>query len=66
MRFTYPVPLGLTNEEYAAALDAFCALYFDAQEAGLDPVVGIETTPDGDVWWFEVDDDPAHTVGEAA
>jgi hypothetical protein len=50
------VPVWWSGQDQAAETQRFVELYFDAQRAGLDPVVGIETTPDGDVWVLEFED----------
>jgi hypothetical protein len=57
IRFETLIPIDGSPEEQAAATDDLCELYSNAQAAGMDPVAGIETTPDGDVLSFEVDDE---------
>ena len=59
VRTLWLVPIELSDVEHAGAIDDFCALYFDAQDAGLDPVVGVEPRPDGDVFLLEFEDDAA-------
>lgn len=58
VRYGRLIPLWL-DLDHQAEVDRFTELYFDAQDAGLDPVVSIETTPDGDRWVLEFENDAA-------
>ena len=50
------VPIDATEEERAAALDDFGRLYSELRENGEDPVVGVEATPDGDLYVIVLDE----------
>jgi hypothetical protein len=58
--FTTLIPLGASDAERGRTMLDVAAFVVDAREAGLDPVVGVETTSGGDVFMVTVgDDDPA-------
>jgi len=56
MRYEHLVSVDLTDPEQAAALDEVGRVFVDMKDAGWEPTVGITTTPDGDVFSFEIDD----------
>ena len=54
--FTQLIPIGSSDQEQADLIKEFADLYFSVRDAGLNPIVALETTPDGDVWKVLVDD----------
>jgi hypothetical protein len=65
--YTTLIPLDASDAERGRLMLDVAAFVADAREAGLDPVVGVETTSGGDVFLVTVgDDDPAALLDSAA
>ena len=54
--FTEVIPLAATDAERAALEDDLAAFVADLRAAGMNPVVGVETTSGGDVFVITADE----------